>query len=44
MPEALFNATVAVAAPLSATISTPAIAKRIHIPRHSEGGRSIHGL
>src|ERR1035438_8856769 len=36
----VFRATVAVAAPLSAAISTPAIRNRVHIPRHSEGGRS----
>ena len=36
----LFSATVAVAAPLSATISTPASRKRFHIPHQSEGGRS----
>ena len=36
----LLSATVAVAAALNATISTPASRKRFHIPHHSEGGRS----
>src|SRR5258708_4099517 len=33
-------ATVCVAKPLSATISTPAIANRNHMPRHNAGARS----
>jgi hypothetical protein len=39
-PLAVFSTTVAVAPPLSSTIRTPPIAKRFHMPSHSEGGRS----
>ena len=40
IPVAVLSVTVAVAPPLSSTISTPPIRKRFHMPSHREGGRS----
>src|ERR1700730_2514603 len=40
MPLTGLSAIVAVAAPLSSAISSPPIRNRIHMPFHSEGGRS----